>query len=59
MLEIKNAVLVVVLIFLKHNGLCGRAISSSQLCQVDSTVDNFHNSWPSQKIPSQQLHVQS
>ena len=28
MLEIKNAV--VVLVFLDHNGLCGRAISGSQ-----------------------------
>ena len=32
MLKIKNAVVVVVLIFLKHNGLCGQVISSSQLC---------------------------
>ena len=31
MQEIKYAVVVVVLIFLKHNDLCGRAISSSQL----------------------------
>ena len=29
-LEIKNAMVKVVLIFLKHNGLCGQAISSSQ-----------------------------
>ena len=36
-LEIKNAVVVVVLIFLKHNDLCGQAISSSLLWQVDST----------------------
>ena len=48
--EIKNAVVVVVLIFLKHNGLCGRGISSSQLWQVDSTVDDFHILWPSQKV---------
>ena len=50
MLEIKNAVVVVVLIFLKHNGLCGQVISSSPFLQVDSTVDNFHNSWPSQEV---------
>ena len=37
MLEIKNAVVVVVLIFLKHNGLCWRAINSSELWHVDST----------------------
>ena len=43
-LEIKNVVLVV-LIFLKHNGLCGWVISSSQLWLVVSTVDNFQNSW--------------
>ena len=30
-LEIKNAVVVVVLIFLNHSGLCGRVISSSEL----------------------------
>ena len=42
--EINNVVVVVVLLFLKHNGLCGRAISSFQLWQVDSTVDNFQNS---------------
>ena len=29
---IKNAVVAVVLVFLKHNSLCGQAISSSQLC---------------------------
>ena len=45
--EIKNAVVVFVLI--KHNGLCGRAISSSQLLQVDSRVDIFYNSWFSQE----------
>ena len=48
--KIKNAVVLVVLIFLKHNGLCGQAISSSQLWQVDSTVDNFHNLWPLQEV---------
>ena len=32
MFEIKNVVVVVVFIFLKHNDLCGRAISGSQLC---------------------------
>ena len=47
MLEIKNDVLVVVLILLKHNGLFGRAISSGQLSEVDSKADNFHNSWTS------------
>ena len=31
MLEINNAAEVVILIFLKHNGLCERAISSSEL----------------------------
>ena len=31
-MEFKNAVVVIVLIFLKDNGLCGKAISSSQLC---------------------------
>ena len=37
MFEIKNTVVVVVLIFLKHNGLCGQVISISLLIQVDST----------------------
>ena len=41
---------VAALIFLKHDGLCGQGISSSQLWQVDRTVDNFHNSWPSQEV---------
>ena len=36
-LEIKNAVVVVVFIFLNHSGFCGRVISSSELWQVDST----------------------
>ena len=36
MLGIKNVGVVVDLIFLKHNGLCGCA--------------NFHNSWPSQEV---------
>ena len=31
-LEIKNPLVVVVLILFKHNGLSGQAISSSQLC---------------------------
>ena len=31
-LEIKNTVVVVVVIFLKHNDLCGQVVSSSQLC---------------------------
>ena len=30
-LEIKNAVVVVVFIFLNHSGFCGRVISSSEL----------------------------
>ena len=30
-LEIKNTMMVIVLIFLKHNGLCGQAMRSSQL----------------------------
>ena len=38
---IKNAVVVVVLIFLKHNGLCGQAISSSQLCSQSIPCTNF------------------
>ena len=50
MLGTKNAVVVAVLIFLKHNGLYVRAISSSQLRQVDSIVDNFHNPWPSEEV---------
>ena len=37
LLEIKNAVVVVAFIFLKHNDLYGQGISSSQLWQVDST----------------------
>ena len=41
MLEIKNAVVVVALIFLKHNGLCGEAISSSQLCSQSTPCTNF------------------
>ena len=41
-LKIKNTMVVVVLIFLKHDGLCGRVT-------VDSTVDIFHNSWLSHK----------
>ena len=32
MLETENTVVVVVLIFLKHNDMYGQAISSSQLC---------------------------
>ena len=49
-LEIKNDVVVVVPIILKHNGLCAWAVSSFQLWQVDSRVDNFHNLWPSQVV---------
>ena len=40
-LEIKNAVVVVVLIFLKHNGLCGQTINSSQLCSQSVSCTNF------------------
>ena len=42
MLKIKNAVVVVVLIFLKHNDLCGQAISSSQLCSESMPCTNLH-----------------
>ena len=41
MLGIKNAVVVVVLIFLKHNGLCGYTITSSQLCSQSISCTNF------------------
>ena len=41
MLEIKNTVAVVVLIFLKHNGLCGQAISGFQLCSQSIPRTNF------------------
>ena len=37
MLEIEKVVVVVVLIFLKHTGLCGWAVNISQLLQVVST----------------------
>ena len=36
-MEIKSALVVVVLIFVKHNGLCGWAISSFPLWHVDGT----------------------
>ena len=39
--EIKNAVVVVVLIFLKHDGLCGQMISSSHLCSESILCMNF------------------
>ena len=42
MLEIKNAVVAVVLIFLKHNGLSGQVISSSQLCSGSIPCMNFY-----------------
>ena len=42
MLEIKNNVVVVVLIFLKHDGLCGQEISSFQLCSQSIPFTNFH-----------------
>ena len=41
MLKIINAVVVVVRIFLKHNGLCGKAISSSQLSYQQIPCINF------------------
>ena len=50
MLQIKDAVVVVVLIFLKDNGLGGQMISSFQLWQIDSTVDNFQKLWPFQEV---------
>ena len=48
--KLKTLRLVLVIIFLKQDSLCGKAISSFQLGQVDRTVDNFHHSWPSQKV---------
>ena len=36
-----NAMVVAVLIFLKHNGLCGQAISSSQLCYQSISFTDF------------------
>ena len=51
MLQIKDAVVVVVLIFLKHNnGLGGQVISSFQLWQIDSTIDNFQKLLPFQEV---------
>ena len=44
MLEIKNAMVVVVFIFLKHSGLCGQAISSSQLFSQSIPRMNFRAS---------------
>ena len=42
MLEIKNAVVVVVLIFLQHNGLCGRFADSNYFCTEEPiTCTNF------------------
>ena len=41
MLEIRKAVVVVVFIFLKHNGLCGQAMSSSLLCSQSITCTIF------------------
>ena len=52
-LEIKNAVVVVAVIFLTHNGRCGWAIRSSQLWQIDNARDNFHNSRSSQEVTLQ------
>ena len=42
MLEIKSKVVVVVLITLKHNGLCGWETGSSQLCSQSMTVCYCH-----------------
>ena len=42
MLEIKNAVVVIVCISLKHNGLSGQAMSSSQLSSQSILCINFH-----------------
>ena len=51
-MEIQNAVVVFVLIFLKHNGLCKQTISSSPMSQVDSTSGQKQLTifiiWPSQ-----------
>ena len=41
-LEIKSAVVVVVLIFLKHNGVSGWAISSCQFCLQSILCKNFY-----------------
>ena len=41
MLEIENFVVVDVIILLKHNGLCGQPISSSQLCSQSIPFTNF------------------
>ena len=42
-LEIKNSMIVVVLIFLKHNDLCGRLVDSNYFYTVESTMCiNFH-----------------
>ena len=41
MLEIKNVVVVVAHIFLKHNGLCEQTISSSQLHSQSILHTNF------------------
>ena len=41
MLEIKNAVGVVVLIFLKHNGLCGRLADSNYFYTGINNVHQF------------------
>ena len=41
LLEMKNAVVVVALIFLMHNSLCRQPISSSQLCSQSMPCTNF------------------
>ena len=38
---ISSNVVVVVLIFLKHNDLCGQAVSSSQLCSQSTQCTHF------------------
>ena len=41
MLEVKNAVVVVVLIFLKHNGMSGQTINNSHLCSQLKLEENL------------------
>ena len=40
MLEVKNAVVVVVLIFLKHNGMSRQTINNSELCSQSKLQEN-------------------
>ena len=41
LLEIKNTVVVVAFIFLKHNGLCGRLPDSNYFYTEESVLHNF------------------